>query len=160
MRHPSEAYLKAVPDQDVCVCICYSHMWQTNQWTGTQTYKHDRPHREANANANVLDWETLQMKITFVYKKINFVPVVLSMKFFSELSILVKFLRKTKNSHFCFQACHICANLANFSLNGNLDQKYNTIIFIFEVNICANCNLFFRVLEKGMLGLPYLRRGS
>ena len=40
--------LMLVLHQDVCVCICYLHRWQTNQWTGTQTYKHDSPHREAN----------------------------------------------------------------------------------------------------------------
>ena len=52
-------FVKAVPVQDVCVRICYSHRCQTIQGTGTQTYKHDTPHRVSNANANVLDWDGL-----------------------------------------------------------------------------------------------------
>ena len=52
---------KCLPDQDFCVrvCYCYSHRLQTNPRTGTQTYKHDSPHREATVNANVLDWDSL-----------------------------------------------------------------------------------------------------
>ena len=61
-RNITSSHLKSVPDQDVC--ICYSHRWQTNERTGTQTYKHDSPHREQTANANVMDWEMLAARNT------------------------------------------------------------------------------------------------
>ena len=58
-----------------------------------------------------------------------------------------------------FQGCYIFDNLEDFKLNGNPDQKSNVRFFTFTVKNIKINNLFFRVPNKNISGLPYLIRG-